>query len=1320
MEMMPVQIIDQPHPLIATADRRISAVNWCAGETARGALLRAGLDPHMEISILVNDRMLTVEEWDSVCPQPGDLVHAVAALSGGGDGGSNPLKIVLSIAVMVAAFYLGPMLGASLGGFESVGAMTAAGSIGSMGLSGAAWSAIGSGLISLAGNLVVGALFAPSAGAISAVNGAGSAASPTYSLSGGSNSMRPYGPMQVVMGQHRVFPDYGAKPFTEFHGQEQYLYQIFNFGLSSCAFTDLRIGDSVIGNYSDVTLNWSDGNGNLPGFPGNVDAESGAKLVKGDDWLTRTSGVDTVRLAVDVEGSIYFAGENGLIPCTVRIEVQYAPTGSGAWAPMTYGTAVTYTTGYWSLQTTETVTNEFSETTTTVIQHEYAKSGHTEGETKQIGTTSTLWGGPVTPIYATWHWELFATGWAGSIPSPYPNDGPQPIYTTTSYIDIEHGASQTPIRQTFALSVAKGIYDVRVRLTSARSTLAEIGESDSKGGYSYAFSTLRSYQEDTAAYSGQTRLGMVIKASGQLSGVVQRFSALASAYTYVYVDGAWRWQPSSNPAWWYLDFARGRVDATARKKYGCHLPDTQIDVAALMAWAAFCDTEKLTINMVLDSQQSASDTLSDIARCGLASPSWSSGKLGVVWDKRNASPVAAFGMSNIMKGSFSVRYVTENLADEIVVTYVDKDRNWEQQQIRKTVAGVVNPQRPSTLEIKGCTNAALAGKIANIQAASQVYRRRQITWDTDVEGLVCQRGDVVLLQHDLTQWGYSGRVVNVVGKTITLDRAVPRSGSVTVDYMMLVRPDGIMQTMEVNPAIGDSDTIVLAEFPPLLPGALLIDHRWFFSPLPTPGKRVKIVSVKPQSQYRMQIVATDEDPEFYAAWDGTFTAPPAQTLLKNLVPEISSIAISEALVRTGPGTLSNRITVSLAVSGTFDSIYTRYRIASGPWTNKTIYTEVLEFDTEETGLLEVEATAAKGVSLGLKKTGSATILGKTAPPADVPFMTIDGNILTWGAVTDMDLDGYALRWQTGNSWSWEDAQPMHPGLLTGNTYDMTVRPSGAVSLLVKAVDTSKNYSLNPAAVVTDLGDPLVENVIVTQDCHAIGFPGTISGSTIEGGTGDLIANVDAVPAMWSNDASALWNVDPAHLQWSDYTYSAISYTDTFTVTAPDVGSQLTLPCTFTAGIFSINYRKDSSALMWETDSYLMWSGDPTLLWDYNDWMAWPGSIYAELATYEFQVLAGSAVLPIQPRISALKAVLDVPDIVERFNNISTASGGTRLSITKTYRVIKNVALTLQDDGGAARTVIAMDKSTALGPLVKCLNSAGAGTTGLIDATIQGY
>jgi hypothetical protein len=102
---------------------------------------------------------------------------------------------------------------------------------------------------------------------------------------------------------------------------------------------------------------------------------------------------------------------------------------------------------------------------------------------------------------------------------------------------------------------------------------------------------------------------------------------------------------------------------------------------------------------------------------------------------------------------------------------------------------------------------------------------------------------------------------------------------------------------------------------------------------------------------------------------------------------------------------------------------------------------------------------------------------------------------------------------------------------------------------------------------------------------------------------------------------------------------------------------------------------------------------------------------------DFRVtVAGGAT---QGVITTLSAILDAPDIVERFADVALAAGGTRLAIARTYRAIKVVNVTLQNVGTPV-TVKILDKSASLGPLIRAYDSGGTGVTATIDATIQGY
>lgn len=954
-----------PHPVLPVAGREVKPYLWRDGEPVREILIAQGIDLHQEIVVHLNDRTLTVKEWDTVCPQPGDILAAQAVASGGGDGGSNPVAAVLTIALAIYAPYLaGYMQGAAWG--------TAA-----TGIGGAALTAG----VMVAGSLLINAIVPIAGPKLSDLNGQGDA-SPTYSLTGGSNRLRPYEPLPVVMGRHRIFPDYGGKPYTEFRGgDDQYLSLILNFGLADMALDEFTIGETPIGSYEDVQFVWSDADGKLPGFPANVDSASGAALTKGE-WVTRTTSLDTLALAVDVEGTCYYAGDRGLLSTEVAVDAEYRAVGAAAWLPLATRTVTGYGTHYWSRGWW--ASDEGSGT----YWHQ-ADYGSTQAADHADGADAGIWVPPGQndwSIATRWRWrpysEILTAGNGSATKEPAP---PQPAnYSTAAGAVVGHGAAQKPQRRTFRADVAKGQYEVRVRLASARVVGdGEIPDGDSRGGYQYSFSALRSYQEDTAGYLGQTRLGLVIKASGQLNGTVQQLSATATARCRYWDGSAWAWGATRNPAWWYLHFATGRRNAAGKLLYGCSLADSQIDIDAIKAWAAFCDAEGLTCGLVLDRTQTAADVLNTIARCGLASPSWPTGKLGVVWDGRNQAPVAAFGMSNIIKGSFSVEYQTRDLADEITVSYIDPAQGWSQQQVRVLTPGTTAPARSTTVDLLGCTDAAMAGKFANALAAQQVYRRRTITWEADFEGFVCQRGDVVLLSHDLTQWGYSGRLVAVAGNALTLDRSVPRSGN--AEYLMLRRPDGEMLSYVVAAGSGESDTLTLSAAPDLQEGYGPVDHLWFFSPLATPGKKVKIVSVQPIDEYRVRIVATDEDPAYYAAWDGVWLPVASNTLLSSGAPAITGVDFAETLVPVGTG-YAVHLAITLTTAGAYHAARAIIRINGAVVQEMTIDGRNATLTVPDSGLVSVTLTPVSAIGhTGQSTTATHMILGTAAlTPLPVP------------------------------------------------------------------------------------------------------------------------------------------------------------------------------------------------------------------------------------------------------------------------------------------------------------------------------------------------
>ena len=146
---------------------------------------------------------------------------------------------------------------------------------------------------------------------------------------------------------------------------------------------------------------------------------------------------------------------------------------------------------------------------------------------------------------------------------------------------------------------------------------------------------------------------------------------------------------------------------------------------------------------------------------------------------------------------------------------------------------------------------------------------------------------------------------------------MPRTGA--PETLLLALPDGTLTSYTAVAATGESDTLTLTETPVLQSGYGPVDHRWFFSPLATPGKRLKIVSVRPVSASRINIVATDEDPAFYTAWDGVWNSPTSTTLLSDGAPTITGIKCTESIVPTAADGYVIELGVDIAARGAYFS-----------------------------------------------------------------------------------------------------------------------------------------------------------------------------------------------------------------------------------------------------------------------------------------------------------------------------------------------------------------------------------------------------------------
>ena len=220
----------------------------------------------------------------------GDTCAFMLLPQGGGGGGSNPMRIVLTVAMALIAPQLAVgILGPELAATAVIGSITMGQIVG--------------GIIGFVGNMLINALIpapkASSSAQLSASNGL-AAPSPTYSVGAQGNQARIGQPIPSFYGRHVVYPDFGAAPYVEYAGNEQYLYQLFVIGQGEYEIESIRIEDTSISSFEEITYEIVEPGGLVTLFP---TAVTTSVEVGGQEALTSTALGPFIANAAETEAN---------------------------------------------------------------------------------------------------------------------------------------------------------------------------------------------------------------------------------------------------------------------------------------------------------------------------------------------------------------------------------------------------------------------------------------------------------------------------------------------------------------------------------------------------------------------------------------------------------------------------------------------------------------------------------------------------------------------------------------------------------------------------------------------------------------------------------------------------------------------------------------------------------------------------------------------------------------------------------------------------------------------------------------------------------
>ena len=614
------------------------------------------VDLTMPIICLINGVPVLRKDWGNVFDD-GELISIVSLPLGGGGGkkSSNPVQVVLTVAVIVASVYTGGAVGAAYG--AAMGAAAAA-------------------AVSIGGSILVNALVPTPKPALNGMTSSSYTQSPTYSLQAQGNTARLGNPIPVIYGKHLIYPDFAAQPYYRYKNNEQYVYQLHCIGQGNYNVEQIRIEDTPIGSFKEITYKVINPGESNTLFDEDVvtSAEvAGQELLKGEICggfvLNPTESViNKIEIDVAFQRGLYYANDNGgLESKTVQWRVD---------------------------------------------------ARLIDDEDKALGDWKTLGTETVTD------------------------------------------ATVNGIYKTYTYSVAQGRYEVRA-------TRLDDKDNSSRAGHEIRWVSAKGYVVSDKSYGNVTLLAVIMKATDNLS---QRSSRLINC---VVTRKLKTWTPSGG--WSGLTATRSIAWALAdilKADYGAKLTDKSIDLNALYQLDRKWNSRGDTFNAVFDSKLTVYEALSRVAKVGRAVAFIQGGIVRFVRDEPKTIPVALFGPRNIVKNTLSIQYImpSEDTADSVCVEYFSEN-TWKTSEVTGTFSGSTS-DKTATVELFGCTNKAQALREAVYMALANRYRRRIVTFTTELEGLIPTYGDLIAITHDMAHWGSGGEIIAQDGLKLTLSEPV--------------------------------------------------------------------------------------------------------------------------------------------------------------------------------------------------------------------------------------------------------------------------------------------------------------------------------------------------------------------------------------------------------------------------------------------------------------------------------------------------------------------------------------------------------------------
>ena len=1277
--------------------------------------------------VQINGHYIPEGQWKLVRPKANTVINVKIVPQGGGGGGKNPLTILLTIAILVAAPYAAGAYAAGLGSAMFGGGVLTAGQM-----------AIAGGLIKAAVG-IVGALLMSALAPPPKPSSLGSVSNPSESatqfIEGAQNALSPWSVVPICLGTNRMVPPQAARPYVETQDNDQFARQLFCWGYGNkLVISDLRMGETSLEEFDDIELEHRI-NGDLHNsttlYSNDVFQENYSVLLKEVDGFTsRTTRAGVDEAIIDItfpQGLSKYDSQGSRNEFKVQLEVQYRLTGSGgAWSPGTSGftnfsgnsivanSVVTdagvkniigtnYYIGYrrdlvvidnysgvisiieGTGASTEAAAAEAPilpenkiRLSTVLVKtlKQFSGAGtvtttiesHTDDRTPSlIGTTIEDSGDFVVSNAGT---TLNISGGALSV-----ND-----------LDIKAAQSESLRRSKRIIFPTTGTYDIRIRRVTTDSSDDQIFDK-------VYLSAIKSIKHQAPVnLEGLNGTASRIRGTNQLNGTLDQLNGIVSNIIPDYNDGIGGWtnRATSNPASIYRYVEQGLANARP-------LADSKINIADLEDWHEHCTAQGYSYNRVIDYDTSVDEILRDVAAAGAASPTIVDGKRTIVIDRIKSDIVQIFTPRN--SWGYSGEMVYQDMPHAFRVQFRNADKGYQQDERIVYADGYDenNATKFELLELQSCTNSNLAFKTARRHLAAALLRPETHTFMCDIENLVALRGDRIKLEHDVPLVGVGdGRIKsittsggNVTGITVDDTISIP---TVSTYYVRIRLADGTQLYKQVNTSIGEAKTFLFSVPFPIADTPAVGDLCYFVEA----GEELDLIitRIEPQEELTARITGINYAPEIFTAeaatipsFNSNVTTP--LEFIRPLPPVLVNIQSDEnVMLKNSDGSFTPRAVITLRNDneGTVTPTVRIRRSGSSVFTNANVLEATPErviltgLDDSKNYDIHIRYQRSNGSMLSLPlEINTYKFIGASAsPPAVTGFLiTVSGDtaLLKWDASEAIDHKNWIIKFSKAFSGAtWGTAQ-----VLEQEVYENRISvPFQAGTYLIKDVDYLGNESANATAIITyDPG-------IISNAVEVINEDPTFSGVKDNVGPRDnsiVLIDADLVGYYYFSNSVDLTDV------FTSFVSAKIIANGTFVNNLFDVDNIFSMTDVFGSGgndiiamsdIFAEDDIFGIGSAAWNVElQYRTTNDDPGGSPIWTDWTVFTATTL-EFRSIEFRVKLESFSLNVSPQITSLSITIDMPDRIERGEDLVVTPAGESIAYNPPFQNNPAVVITIQD------------------------------------------